>query len=64
MDGEDSDEDEDGTLARQQATNEYQREYGNFVPAFDIEGETGSHRNFVPSFDIAGETGSHQDFVP
>eukprot|EP00972_Heterocapsa_arctica_P020107 2968080-Heterocapsa_arctica.AAC.1 len=43
MDGDDSDEGEEETLARQQAANELQQEYDNdFVPAFDIAEETSS----------------------
>eukprot|EP00972_Heterocapsa_arctica_P057515 8485531-Heterocapsa_arctica.AAC.1 len=43
MDGDDSDEDDEETLARQQAANELQQEYDNdFVPTFDIAEETSS----------------------
>eukprot|EP00972_Heterocapsa_arctica_P052570 7734068-Heterocapsa_arctica.AAC.1 len=45
MDGEDTDEEEQETLARQEAANELQQEYdwplaNDFVPAFDIADES------------------------
>eukprot|EP00972_Heterocapsa_arctica_P075867 11191766-Heterocapsa_arctica.AAC.1 len=51
MDGDDSDEDDEQTIARQTAANELDEVYNDFVPAFDVS----------ETYDIAEEESESSD---